>query len=143
MNLQKFIAKAEVDINAPASKVWEALITPEIVKQYFFGSEVVSDWQVGSPIIWKGIWKDKPYEDKGVILKVEEGKTLQYTHFSSLAGVPDEPENYHTLTYELSGEGDQTHVILSQDNNASEEEKDHSQKMWEMMLESLKKLLEK
>ena len=86
---QKFIAKAEISINAPKNKVLEALVDPEIIKQYFFGSEVVSDWKVGSPIIWKGIWKEKPYEDKGVILKVESEKFLQYTHFSPLTGEPD------------------------------------------------------
>ncbi len=139
---QNFIAKAEIDINAPKAKVWDALINPEIIKQYFFGTEVVSDWKEGGPIIWKGIWKEKPYEDKGTILKIEPEKLLLYTHFSPLVGVPDMPENYHTLIYELSDEGDPTHLSLTQDNNASEEEKDHSQQMWEMMLASLKKLLE-
>jgi len=141
---QKFVAKAEITVNASKAQIWEALTNPEIIKQYFFGSEVVSDWKVGSSIIWKGIWKEKPYEDKGTILKVEPEKLLQYTHFSSLSGVSDVPENYHTLTYELlSDKEDSTHVILSQDNNASKDEMKHSQQMWETMLDGLKKVLEK
>ena len=136
------IAKATIDINASIGKVWEALITPEMIKQYMFGTEVVSEWKEGSSIIWKGIWEGKPYEDKGIILKVKPMNTLQYSHFSPLSGVPDVPENYHTLTYELSNDESHTLVSLSQDNNANEKAKEHSQKMWETLLAGLKMVLE-
>lgn len=139
---ENLIAKSTTVINVPITKVWDALVNPEIIKQYMFGTEVVSDWKEESPIIWKGIWKEKPYEDKGKILKIEAGKTLQYTHYSPLSGATDSPENYHTLTYELSADGDKTEVSLSQDNNESEDELKHSQEMWDSMLAGMKKLLE-
>jgi uncharacterized protein YndB with AHSA1/START domain len=100
--VENLIAKSSITVNVPVAKMWDALVNPSIIKQYMFGTEVVSDWKVGSPIVWKGIWKDKPYEDKGVILKIMPEQTLQYTHFSPLSGDPDVPENYHTLTYKLS-----------------------------------------
>ena len=75
-------------------------------------------------------------------LQLEPGEIVQYTHFSPLSGVPDEPENYHTVTVELSTDGDQTRVSLAQDNNATEEERDHSAQNWEMMLGSLKRFME-
>ena len=137
------IAKVSTTINTPSAKVWEALTKPEIIKQYMFGTNVVSDWQVGSSIVWKGEWQGKSYEDKGKILEFEKERILQYSHFSPLAGKPDVPENYHTVTIELSGDGGQTTVTLSQDNNATEEAREHSEKNWRMMLEGLKKLLEK
>jgi uncharacterized protein YndB with AHSA1/START domain len=140
--IENLIAKSSISVNVPVIKVWDALTKPSIIKKYMFGTEVVSDWKVGSSIVWKGIWKDKPYEDKGVILKIVPGQTLQYTHFSLLSGAPDVPENYHTLTYELSAEGDNTRVLLSQDNNSTEEDLKHSQQMWNSMLAGLKKLLE-
>jgi uncharacterized protein YndB with AHSA1/START domain len=114
------VAKASIDISAPIETVWEALITPAMIKQYMFGTEVVSEWREGSSIVWKGIWEGKPYEDKGIILKVEPLKTLQYSHYSPLSGVADLPENYHTMTYELSEEESNTIVSLSQDNKALE-----------------------
>ncbi len=107
-----------------------------------FGTRVVSDWREGSPIIWKGEWQGKSYEDKGVILQFKPGRTIQYSHFSPLSGLPDKPENYHTVTIELSGEGNQTRVSLAQDNNPTEQARDHSEKNWEMMLTALKKFLE-
>ncbi len=65
------LAKATTEIRVSASKVWEALTTPEIIKKYFFGSDIVTDWQEGHPIFYKGEWQGRAYEDKGVILKVE------------------------------------------------------------------------
>jgi hypothetical protein len=77
-----------------------------------------------------------------VILQFEPGRIIQYSHFSPLSGVPDKPENYHTVTIELSPVKDQTKVSLSQDNNTTEEERDHSKQNWDVMLVSLKKFLE-
>ena len=96
----KFTAKATTTIHAPASKVWHALTRPEMIKQYLFDTEVISDWKVGSPIIYRGEWEGKPFEDKGKILKIEPEKLLMSTHWSPLSGVPDTPENYHTVTYD-------------------------------------------
>ena len=137
-----YIAKAQVEINAPVAKVWNALVNPEMIKQYMFGTHVVSDWKAGAPIVWKGVWEGKPYEDKGVILKLQRERLLQYSHFSPLSGQPDVPENYHTVTIALSPKGAGTVVALSQDNNASEEERQHSEQNWGMMLTSLQKVLE-
>ena len=122
--------------------MWDALTNPDQIRKYMFGTNVVSDWQVGSPIVWKGEWQGKPYEDKGTILKIEQERLVRYSHFSPLSGQPDVPENYHTVTIELSGAGDRTRVSLSQDNNATQEEQEHSAANWSMMLVSLKKLLE-
>jgi uncharacterized protein YndB with AHSA1/START domain len=137
------IAKASVTIGASAAKVWDALVNPQTIKQYMFGTTVVSDWQQGSSITWKGEWKGKPYEDMGKILRIEPRRLLQYSHYSALSGLPDTPENHHTVTIELSTQGSQTRVSLSQDNNANEDAREHSEKNWKMMLEALKKLLEK
>lgn len=139
---KNLIARASISINAPSGKVWNALVNPEAIKQYMFGTNVVSDWHKGSPIVWKGEWQGKAYEDKGVILQLKPGRTIQYSHFSPLSGLPDRPENYHTVTIELSVDGNQTRVSLAQDNNATEEERAHSEKNWEMMLAALKKFLE-
>ena len=139
---ENLIASASITINAPSAKVWDALVNPAAIKQYMFGTDVVSDWREGAPIVWKGEWQGKSYQDKGVILQLKPGQIIQYSHFSPLSGSPDQPENYHTVTIELSGEGNQTHVSLAQDNNATEEDRAHSEKNWEMMLTALKKYLE-
>ena len=137
------IAKTSITINASSTKIWNALVSPEAIKQYMFGTNVVSDWRVGSPIVWKGEWQGKPYEDKGKILQFEPEQTIQYSHFSPLSGLPDEPKNYHTVTVELTADGNQARVSLTQDNNANAEEQVHSENNWKMMLTSLKQFVEK
>src|SRR6266487_3252596 len=85
----------------------------------------------------------RPYEDKGVILTLKPERVLQYSHFSPLSGQSDVPEHYHTVTIELSLKGTGTLLMLSQDNNSTEEDREHSEKNWGMMLTGLKKFLEK
>ena len=124
------------------SRVWEALVNPDAIRQYMFGTTVSSDWRVGSAITWSGEWQGRRYEDKGTLLRVAPNKVLEYTHFSPLSGLPDEPENYHTVTIELEDLGSHTAVKLTQDNNATEEARRHSEKNWAAMLDGLKKFLE-
>lgn len=135
-------AKAEVVVNATRAQVWDALVNPQKIKQYMFGTSVQSDWTVGSKIVWKGEWKGKPYEDKGKILAIEPNERLQYSHFSPLSGLADEPENYHNVTIALEDEGKQTRIALSQDKNATEKARAESQKNWENMLKGLKTVVE-
>jgi uncharacterized protein YndB with AHSA1/START domain len=139
---QGLVAQAAATIGAARARVWRALTTPDTIKQYMFGATVISDWRKGSPIVWKGEWQGKRYEDKGVILRLEPERLLQYSHFSPLSGLPDAPDSYHTVTIELSDESPGTRVTLSQDNNATEQARQHSEKNWQTMLEGLKKLLE-
>ena len=139
---ETYVAKATINIDAPTSKVWDALTKPELIKQYLFGTEVTTDWQVGSSITYKGVWEGKAYEDKGKVLQVEPEKLLVSTFWSALSGLPDIPENYQTVRYELSSENGGTRLTLTQDNNDSEEGAKHSEQNWNMVLEGLKKLLE-
>jgi len=68
---------------------------------------------------------------------------LRHTHFSPLGGQLDAAENYHTLTYTLTGVGDGTELTLEQDNNDSPEAAEHSADNWRTMLEGLKAAVEK
>ena len=139
---KEYIAKASIIINVPTEKVWEALTTPEMIQQYLFGTQVTTDWQVGSPIVYRGIWQGKAYEDKGKILQVEPQKLLVSTYWSSLSGLADIPENYNTVRYELSAEGSRTQLTIIQDNNATQEDASHSEQNWKMVLDGIKNLLE-
>jgi uncharacterized protein YndB with AHSA1/START domain len=139
----KLVAKATTSIDASKDEVWNALVTPDALRQYMFGADVQSEWSVGSEVTWKGEMNGRKYEDKGIVLKVDPGHTLQYSHFSPLSGKPDKPENYHTVTIDLSGSDGPTEVSLSQDNNADEGARRESEKNWKSMLQGLKEYVEK
>jgi uncharacterized protein YndB with AHSA1/START domain len=137
-----YIAKAAITTNAPTARVWDALTQPDLIKQYLFGTQVTTDWRVGSPIVYEGTWEGKAYRDKGKVLQVEPGKLLVSTFWSSLAGLPDVPENYQTVRYELSTEDSGTRLTVLQDNNATQEDANHSAQNWNRVLDGMKKLLE-
>jgi uncharacterized protein YndB with AHSA1/START domain len=137
------IAKASISIDAPASKVWEALTTPKLIKQYFFGTDTITDWKAGSPIIFKGEWNGKQYQDKGTILDIVPRKLLKYSYWSSMSGIEDKPENYVNVTYGLSEKNNQTVIMITQENVPDEKMKAHSEENWKKVLLGLKKLLEK
>jgi uncharacterized protein YndB with AHSA1/START domain len=137
------VATAQVDIAATPDRVWAALTDPAQIKEFMMGSQVDTDWGVGSPITWKGEFQGKRYEDKGEILEFTPGRRLAMTHFSPLSGAEDKPENYHQVVFELDGHLDNTQVTLSQDGNSSDEEAAHSAQNWQMMLDGLKKVAEK
>lgn len=42
------VASASVLIDAPIGTVWHALVDPELIKRYMFGTTVVSDWSEGA-----------------------------------------------------------------------------------------------
>lgn len=137
------IARISIDMKAPAAKVWNALIDPVLIKQYLFGTNAVSDWKEGSTLEFTGEHEGQSYHDKGTILKMIPEKLLQHTYLSSMSGKEDKPENYATVTYELVSNGDTTTLTLTQDNNDTEESKEHSEKNWTLVLTGMKKLLEK
>ena len=139
---ETFIAEQSITINAPASRVWHALVTPAMIKQYLFGTETVTDWKVGGPIRYRGVWQGKTYEDKGTILAFAPEKLLETTYWSSMSGTPDLPENYKKVTYKLTPEKGGTRLTIVQDNNATEEEKTHSERNWKIVLEGMKKIIE-
>lgn len=137
-----FIATSSVTINAPVSKVWDALVNPEMIKQYLFGTKAESDWKVGSLITYTGAWEGKTYQDRGIILALEPNKLLKSTYWSSMTGKPDVPENYQIVTYTLESKGEETTLTVTQENVASEVDRDHSGENWHMVLGTIKKLLE-
>jgi len=136
------IAKASTTLSAPATKVWDALTNPEMIRRYFFGTQAISDWKEGSPLEFKGVWEGKDYVDKGVILKSEPPKLFQYTYLSSFSNLPDAPENYANISYELLEDNGVTTLNVKQENVANEETRKQSEKNWAEVLKNLKDVIE-
>lgn len=134
--------KTSVMIKADVSKVWEALTKPELVKKYFFGVEVITDWKEKSSIIYRGIWQGKAFEDKGIVLKVEKNKLLVSTYWSGFSGLADIPENYQQVEYHLKSTKDGTELSVIAHNIKTKKMRDHSEKNWQIILEGLKTMVE-
>jgi uncharacterized protein YndB with AHSA1/START domain len=135
-------ANSAVVIRSEPAEVWEVITNPALLSKAFFGAKVVTNWREGSAITFSGEWNGKPYKDRGTIMKVVPNRLLEYTHWSPLSGTPDEPENYHTVTFELTPSEGGTELALRQSNVNDENEREHSEKTWSLMLGNIKKLVE-
>lgn len=140
---KKLVSTSGITIDAPVSKVWQALTDPAQIKQYLFGTNTVSDWKKGSPISYEGEWEGKKYKDKGTIIEIVPEKLLHTTYWSSMGGKEDKPENYNNVIYELQPQNGKTMITISQDNIDTGEQLKHMEQNWAMVLDSMKKLLEK
>jgi uncharacterized protein YndB with AHSA1/START domain len=144
------IVKNSISINAPASKVWDALTNPEQTKKYMFGCETVSDWKQGSPLLWKGSQEGKEIVFvKGVIADIQPDKFLAYTTIDPNSAIDDVYENYLTVTYSLYEENGQTLFTVTQGDysKVAEGERRYNEAYnggegWNPILVQIKKLVE-
>lgn len=119
--IKALIIENEIAINAPAAKVWDILTNPLQTKKYMFGCEVITDWQPGSPIDWKGSWEGKEMVFvKGTVKAVEPGKLAAYTTIDpNNPAIADVPENHLTVTYYLTEQNGNTLLKVTQGDYAT------------------------
>lgn len=135
-------ATTRLTIHASTSKVWDALTKPELVKQYMMGADVKSDWKVGSELTYTGKYQGKPFKEKGVIQKIQRGKLLQATHFSTTSGKEDKPENYALVTWKLRANGGATVVSVAQGGISTDKGVKESKANWGAVLKGLGQTVE-
>jgi len=131
-----------IELDASRVKIWDAITNPEIIKQYLFGTETVSQWKVGSSIVFKGIWEGVDYIDKGTILELIPEQKLKYDYLSSFSRLEDKPENYQQITFDLETNNGKSLLTLTQENIPNETSKEHSKNNWTSILNHIKQIVE-
>lgn len=130
-----------VEVHATATEVWKALTEPELIKQYFFGTEMETSWEKGAPIYWRGVWEGKEYEEKGEVLEIDEGNSVSMSYLT--AGLDDIPENYSVITFEIETLDDEfSKLTVTQEGFRNQEACDHSRENWKIVLDGLRKVVE-
>jgi len=104
-----------VKILAPASKVWLALTVPDLVKQWQYGSDLLTTWEPGTPIVFRNEWNGQVFEQKGTVLEFVPGIRLKYSLFFPRPDLRDIPEHHFFMTYELTESGGLTSVLFRQE----------------------------
>ena len=138
----KLFLKKSMVINADKAKVWDALVNPEKIKLYLFGTDTISDWKVGGPIVFQGVWEGVAYKDKGTILEFIPGQKLKYDYWSPFSKLEDVPENYQQITFDIINRDEKTILTLTQENIPNQKAKEHSESNWGMVLNQLKQIVE-
>ena len=92
--MEIFTIKKTLFVGVPANVVFEALTNSSKIVQYYPLQEVISDWQVGSEIICKGINDGKDFIDYGTIDILIPNQKFQYTYWSDNHGTQKTPDNH-------------------------------------------------
>lgn len=106
--------KESVHINASAEKVWDTLINPDKSQQYMFNTRILSNWKVGSTVVYEGEWEGrKMVFVNGVVLAYEPYTLLKITLFDTTSPtLKDIPENHLHLSFILTPENGGTRLDM-------------------------------
>ena len=148
--MPKFFVEKTIEINAPASKVWDVLTnsehTSEWAPEFSGGAEfhIESDWKFGSPVLWRG--QDGNVIVEGIVTALEPHTFLRFTVFDVRGEKPPVTEE-DGITYELTEHSGKTTFRLLQGDFSvmAEGEKYHrlSAEVRDRVLQKVKVLAEK
>jgi uncharacterized protein YndB with AHSA1/START domain len=126
-------------IKTTPDKLWEALTSSEFSRRYWFGTELRSNFKVGSPF---ALVMDGKVTDTGEILEAAPPRRLSYTFKHEL---DDEmrKEGATKVVFTLEPHGDLVKLTLTHEDFAPGSKLlDGISKGWPAILASLKSLLE-
>jgi uncharacterized protein YndB with AHSA1/START domain len=104
-----------IKINAPASKVWVALTVPDLVKQWQYGSDLLTTWKVGDPITFRNEWNGQVFEQKGKVLEFVPMSRVKYSLFFPRPDLQDIAEHCFFMIYELTERDGVTSLLVRQE----------------------------
>ncbi|MET7258290.1 SRPBCC family protein [Dyadobacter fermentans] len=138
------IVRLEISVAAPVPNVWAALTQPQLIGQWMLDTpvDILTDWRENGELLERGDLHGLPFENRGKIVRFDPPNALEYTHWSSLSIVPDIPENYSVVRFELRETSNQTLLTLKMSNLLTFEILKHMEFYWKTALHLLKEVAE-
>jgi uncharacterized protein YndB with AHSA1/START domain len=131
-----------IQLNATIEKVWDALTNPVLVKQWQFGSDLITDWKEGSEIKFITEWEGQIFKQWGHVLNVKINECIVYDLFAPRPDLEDKLENYFVMKYFLTTENDKINLQIIQEDNRPNARQEDPQGEENPMLQMLKNLVE-
>lgn len=131
-----------ISIHASAERVWETVTKPELVKLWQYGSDLLTNWEIGSDIRFRTAWEDKVFEQWGKVLVFRPNELASYSLFAPRPGLEDKPENYFVMSYVLSNDNGYTKLEIIQEDNRPHAVQEEPQGEENPILKALKDLAE-
>ena len=126
-------------IETTPEKLWEALTSSEFSRRYWFGTELRSDWKVGSPI---ALVMDGVTTDTGEILEFDRPRRLSYS-FRHEIDEEMRNEGPTKVVFSIEPHGKLVKLTLTHEGFIGASKLlDGISKGWPAILSSLKSLLE-
>ncbi|TPG36365.1 SRPBCC family protein [Flavobacterium pectinovorum] len=129
-------------LNAPIEKVWNALTQPELVKQWQYGSDLITDWKVDNEIRFRNEWEGQVFEQWGTVLEIIQNQKIKYSLFFPRPELEDKPENYFIMSYILFEENQKVKLEIIQEDNRPDAVQEEPQGDENPILQGLKALIE-
>ena len=126
----------QIVITSKAQQVWEFLTNPDFTKKFWFGRQVISDWEIGSQV--RVVTPDGKEEVQGKVLEFDPYKRLSYTWQT-----PEEADNEpSTVVFELQEMGPLVKLTILHDIDAESAKFQQAASGWTFILCGLKTLIE-
>ena len=133
----------KIVIKATANKIYQALTNSEKIIEFFPLKQVISAWQIGKPVLYKGEINGQAFTDFGLIEVLEPNKKYQYRYWSDNHGTKNLPENYLSICYQLKALTEGTELTVKQTNLPSAQMLQIMDELvWPQLLNSLKSYIE-
>lgn len=139
---QNLKVEHQIEIEASAEKIWDALINPEKINLYLYGTEAISEWKPGAQIIFQGTWEGKPYQDKGYIIDMVPNKLFRYQYWSGFSGLEDKKDKYSEVSFQITPGRNNSLLKLKQQGFTDQRAQAHSLLGWKEVLEIIKEIVE-
>ena len=130
----------EIYIRATPERIWQALTDSELVKRYYFGSVIESDFKPGSPIVYRQAEGGR-VDIEGEIIEADPPRRLVHTFAVRWDGDVNEPPT--RVAWEITPMGETCRLSVTHD-GFTEENATFAQTKggWPIILSGLKTLLE-
>jgi uncharacterized protein YndB with AHSA1/START domain len=149
--MEKLFVDESIVIAASSVKVWEALTNPAYSEQWAseFSSggpqfSIESDWNLGSPVLWKG--QDGKVIVEGNVTALEPHKILRFTVFDVRSSERPPVTEEDGITFKLSEQDEKTTLYILQGDfsvmNDGEKYRDLSAEIWGKVLPKIKEMAE-
>jgi len=126
-------------IETTPEKLWEALTSSEFSKRYWFGTELKTDWKIGSPF---ALVMNGTTTDTGEILEADRPRRLSYS-FQHVLDDEMRSEQPTKVVFNLEPHGKLVKLTLThEDFEDGSKLLDGISRGWPAILSSLKSLLE-
>jgi len=131
--------ETEVTVSgATPEDIWRAITDPELTRGYYYGTDILSDWKVGSQ--WTSRAGDELYLE-GTILEIDPPRKLVQTFHVASAEENAVNDEFSTVTWEVTPADRGTNVRVIHD-DMGEATARYTDGGWEHILAGLKTLLE-
>jgi uncharacterized protein YndB with AHSA1/START domain len=130
--------ETQIDIQATPEEVWQALTDPIKTRAYYYGTEILSDWQPGSR--WTSESGDELYLE-GELIEIDPPRRIVQT-FHVTGDEPAAADAPSRVTWEVSSEIEGVTRVRVVHEGMGQATRDYTDGGWEHILQGLKGVAE-